>query len=399
MLTPDIGVTSLSMSTCYAFWRWSQVTSWTRILVAGGILGLALLAKTNALVLYPALTSGVLLHSYFRPECRSMKKTLQLIVAFIVSIYVLNLGYGFDGSFKKLKEYEFFSKTFRTVIEAYSFQDSALGNIPIPLPAAFLEGIDLQRRDFENIDESKKSYLRGQWYDNGWWWYYFYVIAVKVPIPIWLLFIVGLTTLAFCKRDLRLESFCYILIPGILLFALPCTQSGFSHSLRYVLPAFPFAFMIACVSFASAKPFIGLRRRLSCGALIWLILSSLSAYPHSLSYFNEIAGGAKNGHFHLLDGNLDWGQDFFFLQDWIEEHPEKQPLYIAYWGILPLNEMNLTFNEPKLNADDPIPPGWYLISVNHLRGEYRFGKPELHRFLALEPIERITNTIYLYHIK
>ena len=35
--------------------------------------------------------------------------------------------------------------------------------------------------------------------------------------------------------------------------------------------------------------------------------SSLAIYPHSLSYFNELAGGPTKGHYHLIDSNIDWG--------------------------------------------------------------------------------------------
>ena len=85
------------------------------------------------------------------------------------------------------------------------------------------------------------------------------------------------------------------------------------------------------------------------------VLSSLSIYPHSLSYFNELAAilptpedknypkpppeiskiawqkktffqktksilsaGSRNGARHLLDSNIDWGQDFFNLNGLVQ---------------------------------------------------------------------------------
>ena len=85
--------------------------------------------------------------------------------------------------------------------------------------------------------------------------------------------------------------------------------------------------------------------------LAYTVASSLSIYPHSLSYFNELAAvlptpadasyptprnesgehgglwsavkdalaaGPRNGPRHLLDSNIDWGQDLFYLEDWYE---------------------------------------------------------------------------------
>lgn len=395
-LTPDIGVTALSLAACYAFWLWSQSPTKLRVSIAGGILGLAVLAKTNAVALYPALTLGIFFHHFVTKQPKAWQSVRHVLIAFAISIYVINLGYGFEGSFKLLGKYEFFSSTFGSTEGHNRFNNTVLGSIPVPLPSAFIEGIDLQRRDFENKGASRSTYFRGEWYEQGWWWYYFYVVAVKVPIGIWILVLIGSSTLIFRKIPHRTDSLCYLVIPGAALFALACSQTGFGHSLRYVLPAFPFAFVIA-----SAAMYHTASRSLyfiSRFAMTWFIISSIYVFPHSLSYFNELAGGPSNGHFHLLDGNVDWGQDYLYIRDWIENNPQATPLHVAYWGCLPLNNMGINFEMPTFKAGDPIPSGWYLISVNHLRQEYRFRHPELAQFLEYTPVERLTYTTYLYHI-
>jgi hypothetical protein len=45
-----------------------------------------------------------------------------------------------------------------------------------------------------------------------------------------------------------------------------------------------------------------------------MIGSSLYYFPHSMSHFNELIGGAKNPPKHLLGSNIDWGQNSYFLQ-------------------------------------------------------------------------------------
>jgi len=397
LLTPDIGVTSLCLAACYAFWRWAQSYTWAAAVIAGIVLGTAVLAKTNALALYPALLIAVPLHAIAGSKRVAGKAALQLIAAFATSVYVINIGYGCEGSLKFLGNHEFYSKTFAQEPPGNRFQGSAFESVPVPLPSAFIEGIDLQRRDFENSDEMRKTYLRGRWYDHGCWWYYFYVVAVKVPIGTWIMAVLGGAVLAFRRPPHSIACVCYLVIPGAALFALACSQTGFGHSLRYVLPALPFAFLIASGALSCEAP--RWQRAISVAALCWTLTSSLSVFPHTLAYFNEVAGGPGNGHFHLLDGNIDWGEDLLYVRDWIDEHPEARPVYVAFWGFLPLEEIGLHLDEPKLESDSSIPPGWYLISVNYLRGEYRRHRPELEKFLSLPPEDRVTYTTYVYRVR
>ena len=49
---------------------------------------------------------------------------------------------------------------------------------------------------------------------------------------------------------------------------------------------------------------------------LWYAAGTLRDHPHHLAYFNEIAGGPANGYRHLVDSNLDWGQDLKRLAAW-----------------------------------------------------------------------------------
>lgn len=128
--------------------------------------------------------------------------------------------------------------------------------------------------------------------------------------------------------------------------------------------------------------------------------SSLSIYPHSLSYFNLLAGGPRNGHAHLLDGNLECGQDLLFLEKWIKRHPEARPIHVGYWGFLPLRAVGMNPSQFDFELTDPqfIPKGWYAISVNNLRGDYRVENRKYRSFLARTPVTVIGYTIYVYEI-
>src|SRR5205085_12194986 len=81
---------------------------------------------------------------------------------------------------------------------------------------------------------------------------------------------------------------------------------------RHLLPIYPALFIAcgACGYFFSAKStmaiFVGTM-------LSWQIAESAFVRPNYLAYFNEIAGGAKNGYKHLIDSSLDWGKDLLTL--------------------------------------------------------------------------------------
>ena len=119
-----------------------------------------------------------------------MKQTLQLGMIFILGVYLLNAGYGFDGSFKRLGEYPFVSNTLggeaapEVAGGRNRFVGTWLGALPVPVPRNYLEGIDVQKHDFES---HFNSYLRGEWRKQGWWYYYLYALTIKLPLGVWVL--------------------------------------------------------------------------------------------------------------------------------------------------------------------------------------------------------------------
>jgi hypothetical protein len=65
-----------------------------------------------------------------------------------------------------------------------------------------------------------------------------------------------------------------------------------------------------------------------------------------MSYFNELAGGPTGGHRHIIDANIDWGQDLYFLKEWQRENPHAKPFYLAYFGSLDPAWLAIDFTLP-----------------------------------------------------
>ncbi|HVC94755.1 MAG TPA: hypothetical protein VND64_13735 [Pirellulales bacterium] len=160
---------------------------------------------------------------------------------------------------------------------------------------------------------------------------------------------------------------------------------------------------------------------LALAALICSVASSLWFYPHSMSYFNELAGGPRGGHAHLIDANIDWGQDLLYLKCWLDDHSEARPLRLAYFGLVDPGLAGIEFALPpkgplvgeglKARSTRPanLPPGWYAVSVNFLHG-YAHRVPNGHGgnafaeqgcftyFLEMEPVARAGYSIYIFHL-
>ena len=442
-IMPDAGASAMGCLAGYAFWNWLRRPTWRTALLAGCALGLAGLTKTTWILLFglwPILwlvwasrTSG-LSHQLDHNHTKSahslsdddgdrerlystrMVQLRQLASSLLLAVYLINLGYGFEGSFKRLGEYTFISGTLtgRDVnarIPGNRFADSWLALVPVPLPENYVRGVDVQRYDFER---GKWSYLRGEQRFGGWWYYYLYALVVKVPIGTWLLGIsAGLLTLRHERNWLRMRNELVLVVPAIAVLLLVSSQTGFNRYLRYVLPALPFAFIWISKVFNTFKP-----RRLAsfgvpCVFLVYSVVSSLWVFPHSLSYFNELAGGPVRGHAHLLDGNVDWGQDLLQLRQWLDAHPQAKNVRVAYFGSVALTAVKIeadpppkgpaattALGNPRQAALLGPQPGWFAVSVNLLHG-YRhsgFEEPRYTYLLNFQPKAMAGYSIHIYEI-
>lgn len=349
LITPDGACTAFGIVAGYTFWRWLKQFTWPRTLCAGVALGLAELSKMSWLILFALWPLLWLMWSLLDPEndwklksrrrnanasvsgfgtqwhtrhnnytCKYMISSFgHLLIIIVIAVYLINLAYAFDGCCAPLNSNQFVSHTLKGHSgEALGnrFTNSLLGHIPIPLPRQYVLGLDRQKKDFE--DFSQKSYLRGEWKHGGWWYYYIYGLLVKVPCGTWalaaLIIVVRIRNRTHSFAPLRDEL--VLLAPAISILILVSSQTKFNIHLRYVFPTLGFGLVflgqasilaIATKSRATAW--------MACAFIAYSLASTAFSYPHQLAYFNEIAGGPRNGHNHLRGSSLDWGQDLLYF--------------------------------------------------------------------------------------
>jgi len=418
LATPDIPCSSAGLISLFVFRRYWLAPTWSGALASGMTLGLALLTKYTLILILPVCLIYFLMSTVV--WCSVVWKSLLIRLGHIglavaALVLVINIGYLFEGSGAALGQIPFISHTFTGDADEESsvpmhhvgnrFNGTWLGHLPCPVPANWLRGIDVQRHDFEEMHNERPSYLAGKWRDRGWWYYYLYAMAVKMPVGVIGLAACGLLlALARHSSSAPWPEEVYLYLPAVSIIGFVSSQTGFNHHMRYILPAFSFLFVGA----GKMAWFIRLRSWpfaiLVIAGLLWAITSSLVIYPHSLSYFNEPSGGPTQGHRHLVDSNIDWGQDVLFLKQWLDKHPDARPIQMAVFGwseMTGLPQLNPPLGPGYGQKDKCGPlPGWYVISVNALRGMSVRSLPRnsLIYFQHFQPVDRVGYSIYIYHL-
>jgi 4-amino-4-deoxy-L-arabinose transferase-like glycosyltransferase len=310
------------------------------------------------------------------------RTVLHGLIVVAVSVLVIDIGYAFEGVGLRLGDYEFTCATLTRPVPpgmhrprhsdglldgAYHFRinrfrDTLLGALPVPLPKHYLLGFDDQKLEAEGIPqkflmfhqggedvvrhagpegETIKGYpvyLDGQLSQRSWWYYYLLTLAYKVPEGTWLLVLASLAVLATSPRSRApwFDELTVLAVPAFVLFVMS-VFTNINLGLRYVLPIFPYVYIAAgkLVPWASGLP-PGRGRRAAWGLVAAGLAATVAAtaliHPHYLAYFNAVSGGPDRGAEHLIDSNIDWGQDLVGLRRWLERNAPGERVGLAYFG-------------------------------------------------------------------
>ncbi|MEQ9409319.1 MAG: glycosyltransferase family 39 protein [Fuerstiella sp.] len=368
LITGDMAATSVGVAAMYAFRSWLNAPRMSAAVAGGFLVGIALLVKYVWVVLPLLCFTLCFLQQAFLFRTGCTKVLRQAAAMGVTTLFVVNAGFLFDQSFQQASTFEFRSNA---LMKLAPWQDENssnivgnwIGEIPVPLPRHYVMGVDAIASVVQFTHT--RTYIRGRFVDDNVWYYYVYGLLCKIPLGTWALFIIAVYAWLTTSRVARAtQESLMLLLPAlaVLLLASSATSDKF---LRYVLPIFPFLFIWAGRVTVWAHNGRWIRSAVVAGGLVWSVGSSLLIFPYSLSYFNEAVGGSRNGHAHLLGPSYDYGQDFLFLRDWIDAHPEAQPLYVECGNYLKPMVVGIQAADiPKFGPD----PGWYALSANVLRG-------------------------------
>jgi dolichyl-phosphate-mannose-protein mannosyltransferase len=238
-------------------------------------------------------------------------------------------------------------------------------------------------------------YLFGRFSKTGWWYYFAAAFAAKATLPLLLMSALALIHFA-AKRFVNVSGEA-LLIASILSYFLAITIGADDLGVRYLLPIFPLLIIWSSRVVMELK-----KKNLGIAVLLflfaWQARAGLMAFPNYISYFNEIAGGAKAGIYYLDDSNVDWGQGLKQAAEYVRvhhlEHVELLPFSPfdnpRYYGInRPARDDIETY---RMMISDHRPPGTYIVSAHHLT-RMMYIRPEWNPQNA---IDRIGDSLWVF---
>jgi hypothetical protein len=145
---------------------------------------------------------------------------------------------------------------------------------------------------------------------------------------------------------------------------------------RHLLPIYPAVFVLLGALPSLTRARVGLRW------LPWALAASsclVSAwtFPNYLAFFNGLVTRDEAWHY-LVDSNLDWGQEHYTLESFVERerriNGSDTPIFGCLFDSTPQGPAGraVTLLPTGLNAEPlpPLKPGTYCISATHLQGIY-----------------------------
>jgi hypothetical protein len=391
--TTDVALTAMFCWSIYSFTRWLRNPSIRTAAEFGVATGLALATKLSTVVFLPACGIPILI-MYARSGAQNWRALLRsFAIACACAFFALWAMYRFShlpltqatGLPDRVA-----AKVFGKSSSMTKAAHAVASHVPIAMPELF-DGIRNLR---DQNHAGSRGYLFGQIRIGGWWYFFFAALALKTPIAVLLLAIVG--SVVVLRRYWAHRENWEIGAPFVAfaMIMLCSTPARLDSGVRYVLPVFVFLSILA--AFGLTTLWAQDKRRLTWRATAivlfgWLAVSSALAHPDYLAYFNEFGG--KDPSHKIVVGDLDWGQDLKRLSTYMHDH-SIQHVSIAYDGFFVPN--SLGFPETQLlECGAARPSGWFAMEV---RKERLY--PECYPWLNGEPaVAKVGKTMSLYYLQ
>jgi 4-amino-4-deoxy-L-arabinose transferase-like glycosyltransferase len=404
LVTSDIAATLGFIASVWAIWHMLQKITVPRLLLSSLCLSLLFLSKMSAPMIIPMymIMIAIKIRGYSELELvlpgsgRILKlktqasQLLAFISAGIINVIVIAFFIWMSFGFKYAMMNDAPGKS--AIMEEQwqnILKDCGISGKVMDfsrqyrlLPEAYLFGFQFVLKN----SAYRYAYLNGEHRLTGWWYFFPYTCLVKTPLPIIGIFMLTiflairrLRVLPSVEALAKLKPFTplFVLMSMYGIFAVT-TKMNIGH--RHVLVLYPAAFILAGALIPLLKkssPYL----KASLGfLLLWFLAESLAIWPHYLAYFNQLAGGPKNGYKHLVDSSLDWGQDLKGLGKWLNTNrhlnQNKTDIYVSYFGIASIDyyargvKKLPGYHEQESNIPFELKGGIYCISATMLHLVY-----------------------------
>lgn len=372
LVTTDIFGALFLLLALRAFARWLETPGLGPSLLLGLAVGAASISKYTAV--YLPIIFVVAGWSSGRRDDRGGGTALRRLgagaLAVVVALIVINAGFLADHTGASLRDQRFESPQFREMQKL-----PILADIPLPVPAPFVEGLDRVFHRERHGGGSGNIYLLGELKSPGSEGFITYFIVVglaKTPIPT--LVALALACALLLKRGWRSWSADEVtLVSTVVVFSL---YFSFLFRAQIGLRHFMVVFPPLLVLMGGLGPYLARSRARVAAGVLGLALSAGSVVRHGddpLSYFNEFVDPRLTYRI-AADSNLDWGQSQAKIDAYLSSHLEV------------------------LNAPAKPFPGRILVGANQLTGVVTRKRMEWLRDSGLEPTGQVAFTHFLFEV-
>lgn len=399
LVTTDIGTTAAMAATAWLWWRFCRRPSWRGwALVVVAALA-AHLCKFTAALLWPVMLAMVIPFALAAAGRARWRLPGAWIGAAAAVLLLLNVLYGFHGSGQTFGSFDFSSNFMRHL------QQMLPARFPSPLPRIILLGFDAQKLDTEG---GYPAFLFGEIYIGSRWYYYPQALLCKLPVAMLLLAAAALASAPTRRRavaDSATGEWSALLGGAVFVLGVLCL-GDLNIGTRYLLPAFPFAFVLISrlwsMDRSPTKRSRSLLPYLRNGLLAMLTVETLLVCPRFLTFVNFVVGGPANGWRLLSDSDFDWGQGLIDLRNWMRVH-HTDNVALAYFGYVDPAVYGIQFKPIIHPGDDQVVAvsSYFLDGLQNrmVTGAHQRAIVGLPYYKALQekpPIATAGHTIFIY---
>ncbi|HOZ16395.1 MAG TPA: glycosyltransferase family 39 protein [Candidatus Portnoybacteria bacterium] len=355
-VTTDVGAAFAFFFASYFFIKFLKNQNTKNLFLAGIAFGIAQLIKFSLFLLLPYFGLLTLIWIYIKwRENKHFWKTFFKNIGLFLIVLVIGYLLVYPVYMFHIANYPIEKQISDTTYIASQFPFKKAGEAviwmskqPILRPyAQYTLGLFMV---FLRATGGNTTYFLGDVTNQGWRNYFPIVYAIKEPLALHIFTIIALLIAIWQIRLRKFQDFklkienwfkkYFVEISMLIFLAIywgASLTSNLNIGVRHILPTFPFVYIL--ISGQIKKLFEKIHNKnlfRICGVglgvlLCWYMISSLLSFPYYLTYFNELAGGNKNGHVYVTDSNLDWGQDLKRLAEWVEKNNIPK-IYIDYFG-------------------------------------------------------------------
>ncbi len=381
LVTTDLPAALGFTATTWLAWRWLSAPTWRRAALTGLALGAAVLFKFSCALLAPLV---VVLAAIAVATRRLDLKRAGAGIALIAALAYGSIWAGYGFRFEASRDPDYVLEWEGLAGEARLSPMIVLAREHRLLPEAYLFGFAYAKAE----STGRVAFLDGEQSLAGWYRYFPEAFFLKTPLAFTALVLWVLGAGVLRARGRSFDGWCLALTPVVVTAVAILSRLNLGH--RHLAPLYPFL----CVAIAPAAAWLserGARAVVAAVLVASCVLSFALATPRYLSYFNVVAGGPRGGAKHLVDSNIDWGQDLIRLKNWMSTRGVDE-VDLAYFGTADPRAYDIKFRKvslifdfyPELPVVRPESGRYLAVSVTLLAGV----DPNAGRLFAKELLRR-----------